>query len=129
MDRSQASALVDLQMHWDEAYVITLDGNIWCARYRTSADELRAHTSSELRELIRSDYAYRQKADLVAYDPDEDNEFGDDDGADNDDDEAVAGDGETGADDNREQREDASDGRQNLEVGNFATIHGEQMSL
>ncbi len=63
MDRSDASALADLQMHWDEAYVIGMDGNVWSARYRTSADELRAHTCTELRELIRSDYAYRQRID------------------------------------------------------------------
>ena len=101
MDRSQASALVDLQMHWDEAYVITLDGDIWSARYRSSADELRAHTSSELRELIRSDYAYRQKADLIAYDPGEDpdedgDEDGDSEGADGD--HPTEGAGETGPD-------------------------------
>jgi hypothetical protein len=125
MDRSQASALADLQMHWDEAYVITLDGNIWCARYRTSADELRAHTSTELRELIRSDYAYRQKADLVAYDPDEDYDFADD-GAD---DGTVADDHESSADETCERRDDVSAGRQNLDVSNFATIHGEHMSL
>lgn len=62
MDRSEASALADLQMHWDEAYAIGLDGDVWCARFRGSADELRAHTSSELRELIRADYAYRSRA-------------------------------------------------------------------
>jgi hypothetical protein len=130
MDRSEASALADLQMHWDEAYVITLDGNIWSARYRASADELRAHTSSELRELIRADYAYRQRADLVAYDPDQGYEHGETDGADDDHDEAVARDGETGgADADPEQHEDASDPRQNPEVGNFATIRGEHMSL
>ena len=72
MDWSDASALADLQMHWDEAYVIGLDGDIWSARYRTSTDELRAHTSSELRELIRSDYTYRQKVDRPTRDPDED---------------------------------------------------------
>lgn len=62
MDRSEASALADLQMHWDEAYAIGLDGDIWSARFHGSADELRAHTSSELRELIRTDYAYRARA-------------------------------------------------------------------
>jgi hypothetical protein len=72
MDWSDASALADLQMHWDEAYVIGLDGDIWSARYHTSTDELRAHTSSELRELIRSDYTYRQKVDLASRDPGED---------------------------------------------------------
>lgn len=72
MDRSDASALADLQMHWDEAYVIGLDGNIWTATYRTSADELRAHTCTELRELIRSDYAYRQRANRPIDDFDDD---------------------------------------------------------
>lgn len=62
MDRSEASALADLQMHWDEAYSIGLDGDIWRASFRGTADELRAHTSSELRDLIRADYAYRQRA-------------------------------------------------------------------
>lgn len=59
MDRSDASALADLQMHWDEAYEIGLDGDIWSARYRGSTDQLRAHTSHELRDLIRTDYTYR----------------------------------------------------------------------
>jgi hypothetical protein len=76
MDRGDASALADLKMHWDEAYVIGLDGDIWSARYQTSADELRAHTCTELRELIRSDYAYRQKIDQAAEDPDDDDEYG-----------------------------------------------------
>jgi hypothetical protein len=46
-------------MHWDEAYEIGLDGDIWSARFWGSADQLRAHTSQELRELIRTDYTYR----------------------------------------------------------------------
>ena len=61
MDRSDASALADLQMHWDEAYAIGLDGDIWVARFHGSADELRAHTSMQLRELIRADYSYRRQ--------------------------------------------------------------------
>lgn len=61
MDRSDASALADLQMHWDEAYEIGLDGNVWWARFRGTYDDLRAHTGAELRELIRADYAYRQR--------------------------------------------------------------------
>jgi hypothetical protein len=65
VDRSEASALADLQMHWDEAYAIGLDGDIWSARFHGSADELRAHTSTELRQLIRADYAYRQQASRV----------------------------------------------------------------
>jgi hypothetical protein len=74
MDRSEASALADLQMHWDEAYIIGLNGDIWTARYCTSTDELRAHTSTELRELIRSDYTYRQQVDLAPDDPHGDDE-------------------------------------------------------
>lgn len=62
LDRSDASALADLQMHWDEAYEIGLDGDIWSARFRGSADQLRAHTSHELRDLIRTDYTYRHNA-------------------------------------------------------------------
>src|SRR5215469_4753530 len=129
MDRSEASALADLQMHWDEAYVIALDGDVWSARYRNSADELRAHTSTELRELIRSDYAYRQKADLVAYDPEEDyDDDGNPEGADND--EPAPRDGETGADnDDGEHDEGAAAGPPDAEADNFATIRGERMSI
>ena len=164
MDRSQASALADLQMHWDEAYVITLDGDIWSARYRSSADELRAHTSTELREMIRSDYAYRQKADLIAYDPGEDpDEDGDIKGADSD--RPAEGERESGADSGPvqsspapssplpsspvpsspvqsgpvqsspvqsgcEQQDDAGAAdRQGTEVGSFAGLRGERMSM
>ena len=59
---SDAAALADLQMHWGSAYVIALDGDIWSATFRGTADELRAHTGLELRTLIRADYAYRQQA-------------------------------------------------------------------
>jgi hypothetical protein len=62
MARSDASALADLQLHWGEAYVIGLDGDIWSATFRGSTDELRAHDCLELRELIRVDYSYRQHA-------------------------------------------------------------------
>jgi len=61
VDRSDASALADLQMHWDEAYTIGLDGDIWVAKFHGSSDELRAHTSTQLRELIRADYTYRRQ--------------------------------------------------------------------
>ena len=61
MDRSDASALADLQMHWDEAYAIGLDGDIWRARFHGTSEELRAHTSTELRDLIRTDYSYRRQ--------------------------------------------------------------------
>lgn len=59
---SDPAALADLQMHWGSAYVIGLDGAIWSATFRGTADELRAHTHLELRTLIRADYAYRQQA-------------------------------------------------------------------
>jgi hypothetical protein len=141
MDRSEASALADLQMHWDEAYVIGLDGNIWSATYRGSADELRAHTSSQLRELIRSDYSYRQRADLIAYDAEDDDEDGEHGehggtGADGDTEgaglsEPGLGGGGTGADLDREQGDDdaASAGCAPVEIGNFAAIRGERMSI
>ena len=57
-----AAALADLQMHWGSAYVIGLDGDIWSATFRGTADELRAHTCRELRALIRADYTYRQQS-------------------------------------------------------------------
>src|ERR1700722_1184682 len=66
MDRSEASELADLQMHWDEAYVIGLDGDIWWAKFRGPTDELRAHTAPSLRELIRADYARRQQMRVAA---------------------------------------------------------------
>jgi hypothetical protein len=133
MDRSEASALADLQMHWDEAYVIGLDGNIWSARYLTSADELRAHTSTELRELIRSDYAYRRKADLATEAPDEDDEADeadepDDDHNDDDDDGADLADTLTGIDADDEHDDDAAGGPRAHEDSNFATLRGERMS-
>lgn len=59
---SEAAALADLQAHWGSAYVIGLDGDIWSATFRGTADELRAHTPLELRTLIRADYAYRKQA-------------------------------------------------------------------
>jgi len=59
---SDTAALADLQAHWGSAYVIGLDGDIWSATFRGTADELRAHTSLELRILIRADYAYRRQA-------------------------------------------------------------------
>lgn len=59
---SDAAALADMQVHWGSAYVIGLDGDIWSATFRGTADELRAHTALELRTLIRADYAYRRRA-------------------------------------------------------------------
>ncbi|HYK26939.1 MAG TPA: hypothetical protein VEV61_03145 [Streptosporangiaceae bacterium] len=65
MDAEDATALMDLQMHWDEAYVISLNGETWWARFRGSADDLLADTCDELRDLIRTDYANRQRARAV----------------------------------------------------------------
>jgi hypothetical protein len=62
MNREDASALADLQMHWDEAYVISVKGDTWLAHFRGSAEELQAQDSTELRELIRADYARRQQS-------------------------------------------------------------------
>jgi hypothetical protein len=123
MDRNDASALADLQMHWDEAYVIGLDGDIWSARYRTSADELRAHTAYELRELIRSDYAYRQKADLTIEEPDEDEDAELDDTRDR---RPPAGDPLRSDGDQPDDDDAAGEGP---EVGvSFRALHGERMS-
>jgi hypothetical protein len=126
MDRSDASALADLQMHWDEAYVIGLDGDIWSARYRTSTDELRAHDSTELRELIRADYAYRQKAGLAFRDqvPDSDDADEWDDLTDEDEDDD---DHEDDGEDDEDEDEAATPARQPERV-NFAAIRGERMS-
>jgi hypothetical protein len=132
MDWSDASALADLQMHWDEAYVIGLDGDIWSARYRTSTDELRAHTSGELRELIRSDYAYRQKVDRATRDPDE---YTDE--ADEVDEAGLGGDRSVGAGVSEIEAGDRSTGagedaaaaaRRAAADVNFAAIRGERMS-
>jgi hypothetical protein len=60
--RSDASALADLQLHWGGGYEIALDGDIWSATFRGTADQLRAHSATELRVLIRADDAYRQQA-------------------------------------------------------------------
>ena len=136
MDRSDASALADLQMHWDEAYVIGLDGDIWSARYRTSTDELRAHDSTELRELIRSDYAYRQKAGLAIRvdEPDPDDADEDDDLFDEaddlfDDDEEDDDDEDDNDDEADEDVDDAGAlAMRQPERVNFAAIRGERMS-
>jgi len=102
VDRSDASALTDLQMHWDEAYTIGLDGDIWLARFHGTADELRAHSSTELRELIRADYVYRQQARRVSELDDDDLEF--------------------------DGYATHRDGARNDGSSNYASIHGERTS-
>jgi hypothetical protein len=137
MDRSDASALADLKMHWDEAYVIGLDGDIWSARYHTSADELRAHTSIELRELIRSDYAYRQKVSRAIDDSNRDDiaELGDaqtgeddeaDQGQEGDEAEDLEGEGDEDTDGDEGDADRAP--RREPERVNFAAIREERMS-
>jgi hypothetical protein len=140
MDRSDASALADLQMHWDEAYVIGLDGNIWSARHLDSADELRAHTSMELRELIRSDYAFRQRSGLTARRPataeEIDDDLDDTDFEDFDeelDDEELDDDEPDGTDPGDADGEDVESAPDVVTVApvevDFATIRGERMSI
>ncbi len=123
LDRSDASALADLQMHWDEAYVIGLDGEIWSARFRDSTDELRAHTSTELRELIRADYSYRAKVQPA------DDALGEEDGSDGDPSDGERDDDARHKDGDRDE-EDDMDGTlpQQPEHVSLATIRGERMS-
>jgi hypothetical protein len=118
VDRSDASALADLQMHWDEAYTIGLDGDIWLARFHGTADELRAHTSTELRELIRADYAFRQQARRVR-DLDDDNLEFDDYGAHRD---SARGDGSSARDPQAGSSPAAG------QDASYASIRGERMS-
>ena len=144
MDRSDASALADLQMHWDEAYAIGLDGDIWSARFHGSTDDLRAHTGTELRELIRADYAYRQqvsraratavRATAVRAD---DDDLDDEDYPAHFDGAAVAGpdidvdaDGSAGGghQDDAEPYRQAGPSRASLPRGGYANLRGEGMS-
>jgi len=119
VDRSEASELADLQMHWDEAYDIGLDGDIWSAQFRGSTDQLRAHTSHELRELIRTDYTYRHTARSPA--DGSPGPGGDDPGGDDSDDDDPYGYYDDGARDD-EDTPPASP------RADFADIRGERMS-
>jgi hypothetical protein len=139
VDRSDASALADLQMHWDEAYAIGLDGDIWSAKFHGSTDDLRAHTSTELRELIRADYAYRQQVSRVrasAIQADDD-DLEDDDytahfdsarGAGPDIDADSEGSAGGGHQDDAEPYRQAGPGRASLPLGGYANLRGERMS-
>jgi hypothetical protein len=122
VDRSDASALADLQMHWDEAYTIGLDGDIWLARFHGTADELRAHTSTELRELIRADYAFRQQARRIRDLDDDDLEF-DDYGTHRD---RARSDGSSARD--PEGGRQAGSSRAARQDASYASIRGERMS-
>jgi hypothetical protein len=122
VDRSEASALADLQMHWDEAYTIGLDGDIWLARFHGTADELRAHTSTELRELIRADYAYRQQARRLRDLEDDDLAF-DDYGAHRD-----GGRNQSGIEREPRPGRQAGSSPAALQDASYANIRGERMS-
>ena len=63
--REQASALADLQFHWDEKYLISLEEGTWAARWRGTGEKLTAQSEDELRQLIREDHAQRQRANYA----------------------------------------------------------------
>ena len=63
--REEASALADLQFHWDERYAIAFGGTVWSARWKAGGEDLTAGTAEALRELIRADYARRRHADYT----------------------------------------------------------------
>jgi hypothetical protein len=57
ISREDQSALNDLTWHWDTAYNVAYDGDIWSAAPLTDPDVLlMAETAAELREIIRNDY-------------------------------------------------------------------------
>jgi hypothetical protein len=126
VDRNEASALADLQMHWDEAYEIGFDGEVWSARFHGSTDELCARSSSDLRELIRADYDHRQRPRRPAL-PDDAGHAGDDDASDADEAALTAGssadDGAAGAD---AAAGPAAEPHGSVDV---ASIRGERMSM
>ena len=63
MTAGEASDLANLTFHWSEAYAISLDGETWRAVFHgPGAIDLTAGTADGLRDLIRSDYAARQRA-------------------------------------------------------------------
>jgi hypothetical protein len=60
VSKEQASALADLQFHWDERYGITLEDGTWSARWRGTGEVMTADSDDALRQLIREDYQRRQ---------------------------------------------------------------------
>jgi hypothetical protein len=65
MSSEQASALADLQFHWSERYGIAFEAGTWSARWRGTGEVLTADTEDALRQIIRDDYARRQRASLA----------------------------------------------------------------
>jgi hypothetical protein len=52
-----ASALLDLQTHWEGAYTVALIDDVWRATSVDTLEILEADTSTELREKMRNYYA------------------------------------------------------------------------
>lgn len=67
MTREHASALMRLQMHWDEWYVISYnpDSGIWLAQYRGALEKapLNAETSLDLGDMLADDFSARREAE------------------------------------------------------------------
>jgi hypothetical protein len=58
LTRSDASELNDLAWHWEHAYLVACDGDVFTAtRVGNPTHILTAETPVELRQLIRQDYA------------------------------------------------------------------------
>jgi hypothetical protein len=128
VDRSDASALADLQMHWDEAYAIGLDGDIWRARFHGTSEELRAHTSTELRELIRTDYSYRRQAQASRIDGNSIDGTGHGDGPADADDPDDASPGDRSYRDHYDDEQSGTAGARREAHASYAKIRGERMS-
>jgi hypothetical protein len=120
VDRNEASALADLQMHWDEAYVIGFDGDVWSARFHGSADELCARTGSDLRELIRADYAHRQRPPRPTQAPVRGSAIAD---------AGRTADDDPADDDPADYDDPAARSAEPLGPDDFAAIRGERMSM
>lgn len=58
LTRSEASELNDIAWHWEHAYIVTGDGDVFTAtRVGQPAHVLTAETPDELRQMIRRDYS------------------------------------------------------------------------
>jgi hypothetical protein len=60
LNPADEAALRDLSWHWENAYTFAVVDDTWTAAPADSpADILTAESASELRELVRADYAER----------------------------------------------------------------------
>jgi hypothetical protein len=58
LSQIERNSLRALRFHWDEDYKIGNDGGKWTAQaLRWEADPLTAHSSNELLDKLRDDYA------------------------------------------------------------------------